>query len=405
MRTEFDVVILGGGLVGSALALALAAPGFSVALVDPVAPQDHAAQDFDGRAYAVAPASSRLLGVLGVWEGVLAGAEPVRRIEVADRQTDPVPPAELHFDPAEAGQAELGWIVPDGVLRGALLQALDAVDVAHFAPASGFITDRGTGWADVTAGDQAIRARLVVACDGRRSGTARAAGIDYLAWGYEQIGLVSAISHSRPHHGLAHQSFFAGGPFAVLPLQGNQSSLVWSDRAARARQVQAMPDDVYLAEIQARIGGRLGEITLVGKRWAHPLGLSLAHDYAVHRLVVAGDAAHGVHPIAGQGMNMGLRDVAALVEVLTEAARRGEDIGALGVLQRYQQWRRPDATAMALGMDALTRGFSTAVSPVQAVRNAGLGVVAANPGLRRVFMKLASGPAGPVPRMMLGQPV
>lgn len=405
MKTEFDVVILGGGLIGSAMALALAAPGFSVALVDPVAPAAHSASDFDGRAYAVAPASSRLLGVLGVWETVLAGAEPVRRIEVTDRQTDPVRPATLHFDPSEAGQAELGWIVPDGVLRGALLQAVAAADVTHFAPAPGKVTDRGTGWAEVTAGEHEIRARLVVACDGRRSATARAAGIDYLAWGYEQVGLVSAISHSAPHHGLAHQSFFAGGPFAVLPLQGNRSSLVWSDRAERAREVQAMSDEAYLAEIRARIAGRLGEIELAGQRWAHPLGLSLAHDYVAYRLAVAGDAAHGVHPIAGQGMNMGLRDVAALAQVLADSARRGEDIGTLSVLQRYQQWRRPDATAMALGMDALTRGFSTAASPVQAARNFGLGAVAEAPGLRRTFMNLASGPAGPVPKMMLGQPV
>ena len=248
-----------------------------------------------------------------------------------------------------------------------------------------------------------LRARLVVACDGRRSATARAAGVDYLSWGYDQVGLVSAIAHEVPHEGLAHQSFFAGGPFAVLPLPGNRSSLVWSERAARAAEVQALSDIDYMAEITARIGGRLGGLDLAGRRWAHPLGLALANRYAVHRLVVAGDAAHGVHPIAGQGLNMGFRDVAALAEVLADAARRGEDIGALDVLERYQAWRRPDATLMALGMDGLTRMFSTAADPVQAVRNLGLRGVAASGMARRGFMGLAAGSGGDVPRLLQGR--
>ncbi len=405
MTSGYDVAILGGGLVGTGLALALAGTGFSVVLVDPVAPERHLAADFDGRAYAIAPGSMRLLQVLGVWDGIAEHVQPVRRIVVEDVQSDPHPPAALHFDPAEIGQSELGWIVEDRHLRTALLSALGQSSIDHRAPGRGDVLDRGTGWAHVSVDGADVRARLVIACDGRMSATARAAGIEYLQWGYDQIGLVSAILHECAHDGLAHQSFFAGGPFAVLPLQGDRSSLVWSERALRATIVQEMPDQDYCAEIATRIGGRLGRLELDGKRWSHPLGLSLAAQYCVHRLAVAGDAAHGVHPIAGQGLNMGLRDVAALTEVLAEAARRGEDIGAVDVLERYQIWRRPDASLMALGMDGLTRLFSTSAAPAQALRNMGLGAVAGSGAARRGFMGMAAGTTGDVPKMLQGRAV
>jgi 2-octaprenyl-6-methoxyphenol hydroxylase len=250
-----------------------------------------------------------------------------------------------------------------------------------------------------------IRTPLVIACDGRRSALARSTGIRYLDFGYTQTGLVSAIEHELPHEGAAHQGFFAGGPFAVLPMAGNRSSLVWSEAAKRAETVMAMDDAAYLAEIKARVGGRLGEIRLTGKRAAYPLGMQLATEYVRPRLALVGDAAHGVHPIAGQGMNMGLRDVAALTEIIVGAQRLGLDYGTRDILSGYEQWRRFDATAMALGMDALTRMFSTPSGPMQALRNAGLGLVSAVPGLRRMFMNQAAGRAGDVPRLMQGQMV
>lgn len=399
---DFDVTILGGGLVGMTLALALEQPGFRVALVDPVPVAARGAPDFDGRAYAVAPGSAKLLSALGLWDALVPRAGPVSRIEVAERHRGPVAPARLHFDPALAGETALGWIVEDRFLRGALLDAVAASAIDHRAPARGEVVERGTGWARLEAGGP-LRARLVVACDGRRSATARAAGIDYLGWDYDQTGLVSAIAHEVPHRGVAHQSFFPGGPFAVLPLPGNRSSIVWSERTARAREIAQMPDTAYLAEIEARIGGRLGRLELAGERHAHPLGVSLAESYAVPRLVVAGDAAHGVHPIAGQGLNMGFRDVAALVEVAVEAARRGEDIGALDVLQRYERWRRFDAAAMALGMDAINRLFSTDAAWAQGLRNLGLSAVGALPGAIRGFIDIAAGRAGDVPKLLQGR--
>jgi 2-octaprenyl-6-methoxyphenol hydroxylase len=403
---RFDVVIAGGGLVGSALALALSDHGMSVAVIDPQPVEARAAPDFDGRAYAVAPGSANLLRALGVWEAVAPKAEAVQRIEVADRHAGAAMPAGVHFDPAEIGAPTLGWIVEDRWLRTALLEALAASDVHHLSPETVADVTRSGGLAEVHLEDGTqLEASLVVACDGRRSAIARAAGIKYLAWGYEQTGLVSAIEHTLPHEGLAHQGFFAGGPFAVLPLPGNRSSIVWSDTADRAEALRALSDEAYTLEMAARIGGRLGEVTLAGRRWVYPLGLQLAADYARPRLALVGDAAHGVHPIAGQGLNMGLRDVAALTEIAVHALRRGEDIGALPVLERYQRWRRFDATALALGMDGLNRMFSSKSGPLQMLRNAGLALVGTSGAARRFFMNEASGSAGDVPRLLDGQPI
>lgn len=404
MQDRYDVCVLGGGLVGATMALALSQHGFRVVLADPIGASVQRDPGFDGRAYAIAPGSAQLFSVLGIWQPVMPQSQSVERISVGDCCSGAVPPAQLMFDPAEAGSAALGWITEDRHLRSAVQDVLDASDVLRLT-GNASVAERTATGVDLTIGSQPVRASLVVACDGRSSATAKAAGIRYLAWSYGQTGLVSAIEHDQPHDGVAHQSFFPGGPFAVLPLTGNRSSLVWSERDGEAARIKGLDDDSYLAEISHRLGGRLGGIRAAGSRWAYPLNLSLATEYARPRLVVAGDAAHGVHPIAGQGMNMGLRDVAALTEVLTEAARRGEDIGAIDVLRRYEQWRRFDATAMALGMDALNRLFSNDLPPIQAIRNLGLSLVSRLGGARRAFMAEASGRSGDVPRLLMGQPV
>lgn len=399
---RYDICVLGGGLVGGIMAVALARHGFRVALADPVGADRQRDPGFDGRAYAIAPGSALLLDALGIWQTVRPHAQMVERISVGDRCPGPVVPAMLHFDPAETGAAALGWIVEDRHLRVAVQDALETSAVTRLNGAAEAVERSGTG-ATVTIAGAVLRASLVIACDGRNSATAKDAGIRYLGWGYGQTGLVSAIEHDLPHDGVAHQSFFPGGPFAVLPLTGNRSSLVWSERDGEATRIRNLPDDAYAAEIAQRLDGRLGDIRGIGRRWAYPLGLSLATEYARPRLVVAGDAAHGVHPIAGQGMNMGLRDVAALTEVLVRAARRGEDIGTLDVLRRYEQWRRFDATAMALGMDALNRLFSSDFPPVQALRNLGMGLVSRFGGARRALMAEASGSAGDVPSLLEGR--
>jgi 2-octaprenyl-6-methoxyphenol hydroxylase len=407
MSGKSDMIVIGGGLIGPALALALALAGFRVTVLDRVAAARRGEPDFDGRAYAVALGSMRLLQALEVWGAVEDQAQPINDIHVAEgvpaniRGGLPL----LHFDPRELDEGRVGWIVEDRWLRGALLAAMDAADgITQMAPVEVAGVDYANAGATVRLADgRALTAPLVIACDGRRSDVAKAAGIRRLRWGYGQTGLVNAIAHELPHDGLAHQSFFPGGPFAVLPLPGDLSSLVWSERTAEAERLQALDDVAFTAEIAARIGPRLGRIELAGRRWAYPLDLTLAAAYVAPRLALAGDAAHGIHPIAGQGLNIGLRDVAALAEVLVEAARIGEDTGALNVLERYQRWRRFDATSLALGMDALNRLFSNDNPALKLARDTGLAVVNRTGGLRRAFMREAAGVVGDVPRLLRGQ--
>jgi 2-octaprenyl-6-methoxyphenol hydroxylase len=248
-----------------------------------------------------------------------------------------------------------------------------------------------------------LSARLVIGCDGRGSGVAARVGIRRAGWEYGQTALVTAVSHERAHGGVAQQFFMPGGPLAILPLPGGHlSSIVWSEADAAAEEIQALPDQEYLAALRPRFGDFLGEIQLAGVRFTYPLSLSLAERFVADRVALVGDAAHGVHPLAGQGLNLGLRDVAALAEVLILARRRGEDIGAADVLERYQRWRRFDVTAMALGMDGVNRLFSNDNPVLRGVRDLGLGIVNAMPGLRRGFIRQAAGLTGDVPRLLQG---
>ncbi|MEO1603381.1 MAG: UbiH/UbiF/VisC/COQ6 family ubiquinone biosynthesis hydroxylase [Pseudomonadota bacterium] len=401
MNTQiFDVGIVGGGLIGTALAAVLSRAGASVAVLDRVPVEARAAPDFDGRAYAFALGSQRLAAQTGLWDRLASEAQEIADIQVGEGAGSP---ALLHFDPRALDESRIGWVVEDHHLRQALL---DAPAGETLAPAEVASAAFGGGAATLTlAGGETVSARLVVAADGRRSSLARMAGIRRLRWAYRQTGLVAAIAHDLPHHGLAHQSFFPGGPFAVLPLQGNRSAIVWSETEDRAKALMALDDAAYANELGSRIGTRLGAVSLTGRRWAYPLDLTLAERYCAPRLALIGDAAHGVHPIAGQGMNMGLRDVAALAETVIEAARRGEDIGALPVLERYERWRRFDATAFALGMDALNRLFSNDNAAVATVRRVGLGVVGALTPVKQALMREATGQAGAVPKLLLGQPI
>ncbi len=399
----YDIAVVGGGLVGSALAFVLARAGFEVALVDRLAVETRAAPEFDGRAYSLALGSARLLEAAGLWDEIAGQAQEIADIEVGEGAGSP---ALLHFDPRLTEAGRVGWVVEDHVLRERLLAASCGCAAALVGAAEPSGLEVGPGAARVPLADgRSVAARLVVGADGRRSRLARAAGIGRVGWAYGQTGLVAAIEHDRPHRGLAHQSFFPGGPFAVLPLTGDRSGVVWSERRGRAEAIAALDDRAYAGELARRIGPRLGAIRLIGRRWAYPLDLSLAERYAAPRLALLGDAAHGVHPIAGQGMNMGLRDVAALAEVLVEARRRGEDIGGLPVLRRYERWRRFDATVFALGMDALNRLFSNASGALSLLRQAGLSAVQASPMARRALMAEATGQAGEVPRLLRGLPL
>ncbi|MFN4059916.1 MAG: UbiH/UbiF/VisC/COQ6 family ubiquinone biosynthesis hydroxylase [Paracoccus hibiscisoli] len=405
MTQDFDIVIAGGGLNGPTLALALAQVGLRVAVVNPQPARARAGAGFDGRAYSLAIASVRVLRALGLWDRLAVDAQPIHQIKASQGQ-----PGEgaghvfLHFDSAELGEGPVGHMLEDRFLHAALVDAM-AGAVTTLPGLS--VTGQEVGPAGVTAilsDGRRLTARLLVGADGRGSGVATRAGIKRQGWDYGQTALVAAIDHDQPHHGIAHQYFMATGPLAILPLPGNRSNVVWSETAANATAIAALDDRAFLEVLRPRFGDFLGDLSLAGPRFSYPLSLSLAERYAADRVALVGDAAHGVHPIAGQGLNLGLRDVAALAQVLVDAARRGEDIGSPLVLERYQAWRRPDATTLALGMDGVNRLFATDDAAVSGLRALGMGVVQAVPALRRGFMRQAAGLAvSPMPRLLAGQ--
>ncbi len=400
---DADLVIAGGGPAGAALALGAAAAGLSSVLLDPLPADARAAPDFDGRAYSLAAASVSLLRAVGVWGAVAHDAQPMAAIELFDGRLGDPGPVRLRFD--GQGGEPFAVLLEDRFLRGALLDAVAAEPlVDHRAPARAVTAEAAGAGVLVTLEDGVrLRARLAVAADGRRSPLAARAGATWTGRRYGQTGMVCAVAHEIPHGGVARQVFYPGGPFAMLPLPGDRSAIVWSDRDAEARRIAALDDGAYVAEIALRTGGLLGRVRLEGRRWAWPLEVSLAYDYALPRLALLGDAAHGVHPIAGQGLNLALRDAAALAQTLAEAARRGEDVGEAAVLERYQRWRRFDGAAFAAVTDAINGLFSNDLGPVRALRDLGLGLVNAAPGLKRAIVAAAAGRSGDAPRMLRGE--
>lgn len=408
MKQEADIVIVGGGLNGPALALALAGGGMRVTVVDARPAPARAESGFDGRAYSLAHASKRLLGVIGVWAHIADRVQPILQIKASDGHAGAgAAPFFLHFDHAEIEEGPMGFMVEDRHLYAAFLAAM--ADVPNITLLSGetIIAQSvdATGANVTLASGRQLTARLIVGCDGRTSGTAQRAGISRTGWAYGQTALVTAVEHALPHNGIAHQFFMPQGPLAILPLPGNRSSIVWSEEATRATQIQALNDTDYGNALRPRFGDFLGEIKLAGTRFTYPLNLTLANSFIAPRLALVGDAAHGVHPIAGQGLNLGLRDVGALAQVLIEAQRRGEDIGATDVLERYQQWRRFDTTALALGMDSVNRLFSNDNPLMRVARDLGMGAVNAMPALRRRFIRTAAGLEGDLPRLLQGQQI
>ena len=397
-----DVLIAGGGFAGLALALALRralGPRFAVALADP-----ELARGDDLRASAIAAAPRRMFEALGVWDAVGGEAQPILDMVITDsRVDDAVRPVFLTFE----GEIEPGEPFAHMIENARLVAALAA------SAASAGVTLVSEPVKDFTAGRAGVSvelgdgskwaAKLLVAADGARSRLRERAGIAVHGWSYGQSAIVTTLAHERDHHGRAEEHFLPGGPFAILPLRHNRSSIVWTERTADAERFVALPDAEFHDELEKRFGLHLGDITLAGPRRAYPLGLWVARSFVGERMALVGDAAHVIHPIAGQGLNMGLRDIAALAEAVVDGARLGLDPGDATVLERYQRWRRFDTMTMSVSTDALNRLFSNRSDVLRLARDIGLGLVDRLPPLKRMFMREAAGLSGEVPKLLRGE--
>ncbi|MHA1134082.1 MAG: FAD-dependent monooxygenase [Alphaproteobacteria bacterium] len=403
---KYGVVIAGGGFAGGTLALALARltpKPFRVALVD-AAPR--APMKKDARGLALSAAATRLLDAVGLWPALAPNAQPIESIEVTDSPLNAdLRPHFLGFDTELNTGAPSAYLVEAGEFLSVISDAVaaePAIDV--FAPDSidDFATDAFGVEAHLASG-LALRAPLLVGADGKRSRLREVAGIKCIGWSYPQSGIVATVTHEHPHNGKAVQHFLPAGPFAILPLKGNRSSIVWTEEAANAKSLMAGDEAAFVAELTRRFGHRLGTISLEGRPQSFPLAFQMARSFVGKRLALVGDAAHVVHPLAGQGLNIGLRDVAALTETIVDALRLGLDIGSSVTLERYQRWRRFDSAFSGTVMDAMNRLFSTDNAPLRAIRDLGLGIVDRSPGLKRFLVREAAGGTGDVPRLMKGE--
>lgn len=403
---SLDVVIGGGGYVGLSLAVALkqSDPSIRVAVVDL---RPRAVMIKDPRASAIISAASRMLSTLGVWEEIAPDAQPITEMVITDsRLRDAVRPVFLTFEGDVASGEPFAHMVPNGSMVAALVKRAEALGVEILAPDAVVDFHRDDTGVDVTLRSGVTRhASLLVAADGVRSRLRALAGIQTVNWDYDQSGIVTTIAHERPHNGRAEEHFLPSGPFAILPLTGNRSSLVWSERRDEAEKLVNGDDFTFEIELERRFGRHLGKLELAGPRHAYPLGLTLSRSFVKPRIALAGDAAHGIHPISGQGLNLGFKDVAALAEVLITARRLGQDTGALDVLERYERWRRFDTVRMGIVTDVLNRLFSNDIDAIRAIRDVGLGLVDRLPSLKRFFIRQAAGLTGDMPRLLAGESI
>lgn len=401
-----DVLIAGGGYVGmvTAVAIKASAPHLSVTVVDG-APLDMWKKD--PRASSIAAAAVRMLKQLGCWQEIEERAQPITDMVITDSRTsDPVRPVFLTFEGDVEPGEPFGFMVENHILNTALhkraaelgIQFIGATSVLSFDNQPNAIT------APLSDG-QVFTAKLLIAADGARSKLRDMAGIKTVNWDYGQSGIVCNVKHEKPHHGRAIEHFLPSGPFAILPLTNNRSSLVWTERTEDAERLLKEDDFVFEAELEQRFGHHLGAITVENLRRAFPLGLTLVREYVKPRFALVGDAAHRIHPIAGQGMNLGFRDAAAIAEIIVETDRLGLDIGSFAALERYQSWRRFDTVQMGITTDILTRLFSNDSSALRTLRTIGLGLVDRLPPMKQYFIKQAAGLTKDRPRLLNGDAI
>ncbi len=410
---DVDVIIAGAGVAGATLALALKQGGLTPVLIDPVEFDAQLAPTFDGRAWAIAYACFRQWRALGIGEALEPHAQRIEQILVTDGQTPGAAshgtgPFFLRFDSAEiADRADgepLGYLLENRHVRAALARAVMDAGIEVLAPARVASAAFGPREAVVTLADgRILRAPVAVGAEGRGSVIRAAAGIGAIGWDYPQTGVVATVRLEKPHGGVAHEYFLPGGPFAILPLTGNRASLVWTESRARGAALKAARPEIFQAHLDRRFGDHLGAVRVEGPVFTYPLSLQLAERFTAPRAALLGDAAHGVHPIAGQGLNLGLKGAAALAEVLVEAMRLGEDIGSEAVLERYAAWRRFDTVTLSAGMDAFVRLFSNDNPILRLARGAGMAAVNRIGPARRFFMTEAGGAVGDLPRLLKGE--
>jgi 2-octaprenyl-6-methoxyphenol hydroxylase len=396
-----ELLVVGGGLAGMTLAAAASGAGIETALVDRTAPAALLEEPFDGRTTALAWGAHQVLASLGLWPDLAAQSEPIREIRVADG----VSRLFLHYHHDLVGDHPLGYIVENRVLRRVLLAHLARrPSLTHVAPAAvRSVAFDGAGAAATLADGRLIRAQLVAAADGRGSPLRAAAGIAAFAWSYPQIGIVCTVRHEEPHRGVAVEHFLPAGPFAILPMTGRRSSIVWTERADLAPGLLALDAGLFHAQLARRFGDHLGAVAVEGPRWSYELSFLFARRITAPRLALVGEAAHVIHPIAGQGFNLGIRDVAALAELVVDARRLGLDIGSSWMLERYEERRRLDALLLAGVTDGLNRLFSNQSAPLRLARDLGLAAVDRLPPLKRLFVRHAMGVAGDQPRLVRGE--
>lgn len=403
-----DILIAGAGYVGllTAVSIARAAPSLNIVVVD-AAPEN--VWQNDGRASAVAAAAVRMLGQLDCWDEILPHAQPINEMIVTDSRTnDPVRPVFLTFDGSVEEGEPFARMIPNVELVRALRKRCDdfGVNIIQGVGVEGFGNNEEIQSVDIQlAGGHMLGAKLLIACDGVNSRLRDMAGIKTVHWDYGQSGIVATIAHERDHEGRAEEHFLPAGPFAILPLTNNRSSIVWTESTQKAQRLIDGDDFTFDIELEQRFGLKLGDIKVETKPRAYPLGLTLARDFVKPRFALAGDAAHGIHPIAGQGLNLGFKDAAALAEKIVEAHRLGLDIGAINVLEDYQRWRRFDTVQMGVTTDILNRLFSNDLAPLRALRSFGLGVVDRLPMLKNFFIGQASGISGETPRLLRGEQI
>jgi 2-octaprenyl-6-methoxyphenol hydroxylase len=403
-RTDnVDILIGGGGFAGLALAIALRqalGDPFKVVVADPALGRQ---QGGDARASAIAAAARRLFETIGAWDQVAENAQPILDMVVTDSKLqDAVRPTYLTFGGEVAPGEPFAHMIENPALVAALIERARSEGVELRADAvTGF--EIAAGHIDVHLRDGAVAAKLLVAADGARSAIREAAGIESVGWDYKQAAIVTTVAHERDHQGRAEEHFLPAGPFAILPLKGRRSSIVWTEEKREAERIVALPDAGFHGELEKRFGLKLGEIKVAGPRRAYPLGLSVARSFVAERIALVGDAAHVIHPIAGQGLNLGLRDIAALAEAIVDAARLGLDPGGADVLERYQRWRRFDTMAMGVATNSLNMLFSNRSDLLRGLRDIGLGLVDRIPALKGLFIREAAGLTGEVPKLLRGE--